>query len=277
MDRDTIKRTISILLSGVIVLAASTQAAELTGPEIMQRVYESNRIDDQIATLTFTFLDADHAEKKVVYTMVWKNSRGQEDYDNKAMFFTEYPPERRGIAYLGWLRASGSTAQDDEWIYLPELRMVRRIAKRAPHYTHDDEEFGSSLLERDHLQPRLPDLDEHTLLKAEVRDGVNYYVVESHPKQKGFVYPYHKVISWIDQASFRTMQTHYFDMEDGPALDIEFEWVEVGGKWIWKKVTASEPTVHAKTILDITDVKINSGLADKMFTSRLLTRPFVRP
>ncbi|MBI3771911.1 MAG: outer membrane lipoprotein-sorting protein [Gammaproteobacteria bacterium] len=277
MERVTAKRAISTLLLGMLVLVASAVAAELTGTEIMQRAYESNRIDDQIATLTFTFIDADHAEKKVVYTMAWKNSRGQDGYDNKAMFFTEDPPDRKGIAYLGWLRPLGSSAQDDEWIYLPEMRMVRRIAKRGPHYTHDDEEFGHSLLERDHLQPRPVELDDHQLLKIEVVNGVNYYVVESRPKQQGFAYPYRKVISWVEQETLRPMQVHYFDMEDSPALDISFEWIQIDGKWIWKRVTAIEPTLHAKTILEISDVKINSGLSDSMFTSRLLMRGFVRP
>lgn len=277
MKRATLKHTLSVFLLGTLMWCIGTDAAEMTGAEIMQRVYESNRIDDQIATLTFTFIDADHAEKKVVYTMVWKNSRGQDGYDNKAMFFTEFPPDRKGIAYLGWLRKPGTAQQDDEWIYLPELRMVRRIAQRGVHYTHDDDEFGLSLLERDHLQPRQVDLDEHQLLKNETLDGVSYYVVESRSKQQGFAYPYKKVISWIEQESLRPMRVHYFDMDDKPALDVTFEWAEVSGKWLWKRVTAVEPNVHAKTILDISDVKINSGLSDGTFTSRLLMRGFVRP
>lgn len=273
----TIKLVPPIFLLGVMVLFSGPAAAEMTGPEIMQRVYESNRIDDQIATLTFQFIDANHAEKKVVYTMVWKNNRGQDGYDNKAMFFTEFPPDRKGIAYLGWLRKPGTAQQDDEWIYLPELRMVRRIAHRGPHHTHDDDEFGQSLLERDHLQPRPGELDEHQLLKIEPVNGINCYVVESRPKQQGFSYPYKKVISWIEQESLRPMRAHYFDEEDNSALDVTFEWIQVDSKWIWKRVTAIEPNVHAKTILEISDVKINSGLSDGMFTSRLLMRGFVRP
>lgn len=272
-----LKRAVLTCLLGMVVWITVANAAEMTGAEIMQRVYESNRIDDQIATLTFQFIDAGRAEKKVVYTMVWKNSRGQDGYDNKAMFFTEFPPDRKGIAYLGWLRAPGASQQDDEWIYLPELRMVRRIAQRGPHHTHDDDEFGLSLLERDHLQPRPVELDEHQLLKTEFLDGINYYIVESRPKQQGFTYPYRKVISWIEQESLRPMQVHYFDMDDNPALDVTFEWAEMSGKRLWKRVTAVEPNIHAKTILEISDVKINSGLSDGMFTSRLLMRGFVKP
>lgn len=277
MARFGVKRLFFILMLGVLMVVVRAHGADIAGAEIMQRVYDSNRFDDQIATLTFQFFDADQKEKKVVYTMVWKNSHGEDGYDNKAMFFTEFPPDRKGIAYLGWLRKPGASQQDDEWIYLPELRMVRRIAQRGPHYTHDDDEFGLSLLERDHLQPRLPELDEHQRLKDEVLDGVNCYVVDSRPKKQGFVYPYSKVISWIDQESLRPLQVYYYDLDGNPALNVVFEWTQLGDKWIWKRVTAIEPNVHAKTILEISDVKLNSGLSDKMFSSRALMRGFVRP
>lgn len=266
---------VTVLRSFVVAttLLTSDAFAELSGAEVMGRVYEAKRVDDQISTLSFEFVSIKQTTQKVVYTMVWKNSHGQDKYDNKAMFFTEYPPDKKGIAYLGWLRPVGSEAYDDEWIYLPELRMVRRIAHREHHHDHGDDEFGNSLLKRAQLVPRGAQQDESVLLNTESLAGVNQYVIQSQPRVHSDKYPYSKVLYWIEQESFRPTHARYFDMDGKPALDVDYQWTEVDGKWIWKRLTAIAPT-GAKTTMDISKIKINTGLSDELFSARTLMRGF---
>lgn len=55
-------------------------AAHADAPDantIINRAYEIPRVEDQIATLTFTFSVPDKKEHQVVYTMVWKNMKGE--------------------------------------------------------------------------------------------------------------------------------------------------------------------------------------------------------
>lgn len=257
-----------------MTLFTSVVFAELSGAEVMARVYEAKRVDDQISTLSFQFISAKQTSQKVVYTMIWKNSHGQDNYDNKAMFFTEFPPDKKGIAYMGWLRPAGSEAYDDEWIYLPELRMVRRIAHREHHHDHGDDEFGNSLLKRPHLEPRAPQQDESVVLNTESLAGVDHYLVQSQPKVHSDKYQYSKVLYWVEQASFRLKQARYFDMGGKPTLDVEYEWTEVEGKWVWKRLNATTPGTGAKTIMEISNIKVNTGVSDKLFSSRTLMRGF---
>lgn len=279
MNAEIFKTPIFTALGIVIMTMALSGAAhaELTAPEIMQRVYETKRVDDQVATLTFRFLTEKKPEQKLVYTMVWKNSHGEDNYDNKAMFFTEFPPDKKGIAYLGYLRPAGSEIEDDEWLYLPELRMVRRIAHREHHHDHDDDEFGNSLLTRVHLDPRPPRLDEHVLLNIEAVAGVNYYVIESRPKGHAHGYPYSKVLYWIGQEPLLPKRVRYFDMDGRPALEVDCEWTQVDGKWLWQRLTAVAPATGARTIMEISNIKINSGLSDRLFSSRTLMRGYPYP
>jgi len=180
MYRKLMKYCKGLLL--VLLMLPTVTFAELNAQKIIENAFAIERVDDQISTLNFRFIQTDKPDQKVVYTMVWINARGKKGYDNKAIFFTEYPLDKKGIAYLGWLRPSGSAEQDDEWIYLPELRMVRRIAHRDHDHSHDDDEFAGSVLMRDHLDPRSPDLDDHKLLGIKKENGHQYFVIESTPK-----------------------------------------------------------------------------------------------
>lgn len=258
-------------------MSNAAHAETLDATALITKSYETPRVNDQISTLTFTFSAPDKKEQQVVYTMVWKNMKGEEGYDNKAMFFTESPPEKRGITYLGWLATADSTRDDDEWIYLPELRMVRRIAHRDHDHTHDDDEFGNSLLTREHLDPRPPQLDDHTLIGAEMLDGKMHHLIASTPKSHhnhGGDQMSHetvaKTIRWIDQESHRIDRVQFFDVKDKETLDMRILWTQINDYWVWKTITAIDPRNGAKTVMEIGKIRINSGLDDKLFSRRTL-------
>jgi len=247
---------------------------------IMQQVYEAKRVDDQIATLRFRFIDAGKPEKKAIYTMVWKDMHGKDGYDNKAIFFTESPPDKRGIAYLGWLRPSGSNERDDEWIYLPELRSTRRIAHRDHAHSHDGDEFGNSLLSREHLEPRPPQLDDHKIIGEQELNGQLHYLISSTPKQiQHMLHSEHggtsgsgKRINWVDKNKLRLNRIQFFAKHDKQQLDMQIQWQKQQGYWIWKAVEASKPNSNKKTLLEFSDIKINTKLKDRSFHKRILEK-----
>lgn len=244
-------------------------AAETDAFAIVTHAYETRRVDDQIATLTFTFKAPGQAPQQVVYTMVWKNMHGRDGYDSKALYFTEAPVARRGVAYLGWLVPPGSAERDDEWIYLPQLRTTRRIAHRDRRHASDDDEFGRSLLTREQLDPRPPRLDDHRLIGEESLDGRPHYVIASTPKRQQDTA---RVVRWIDKASFRIDRAQYFDDQAREILDVRFSWTQTDGFWLWKSVSAVDPLTRAETDLTIETSAVNSGLSEREFTRRILER-----
>lgn len=250
-------------------LSPAVGAAELSATDIINRAYAIKRVDDEIATLTFTFSDADGSQRRVVYTMVWKNTHGKGDYDNKALFFTESPADRRGIGYLGWLVPVGSAEQDDEWIYLPELRMTRRIAHRDRNEARDDDEFGKSLLTRDQLDPRPPNLDDHRLVEEKALDGRAHYLIASIAKRHPDI---GSVIRWIDKETYHIDRSQYFNNQGIENLDVRYQWTRIDGYWLWKTVTATNPVSGEKTVLEIETKSINNGLRDREFSKRILER-----
>lgn len=264
------------LMLSLILLSSNSIIAAPNAFQIIEKSYQTKRVDDQISTLTFRFVPVGKPEMKVVYTMIWKNMHGKKGLDNKAIFYTEHPPERKGIAYLGWLVSAGSAKQDDEWVYLPELRMTRRIAKRSQQVANDADEYGNSLLKREHLDPRPPHIDDHKLIGEKTLDGRTHYVISSTPNRHDHGQDERstsKIIQWIDKESYRVNRMQFFSKRGSvEVVDMRITWEKIQDYWVWKTVEAVNPENGAITTLEISDTKINSKLKDRVFKKRMLEK-----
>ncbi|MCF6325386.1 MAG: outer membrane lipoprotein-sorting protein [Gammaproteobacteria bacterium] len=275
-------------LTGVFLLLVSvgSHAVEINAAAIMEKIYQTPRVEDQVSTLNFSFHKPEAQTRRAGYTMVWKDVKGKGEYDNKAIFFTEFPIARKGIAYLGWLHPIGSDKKNDEWIYLPELGMTRRIIPRDNSEGNEEDEFAASLLTHEHLEPRPPQLDDHRLLEEKLMNGRAHYLIESKPASHGHGghggHHNHggdapaKRISWVDKVAMRINRIQFFDGHDKMQLDMNIEWREEGDYWLWSRVEAIEPETRTKTVLEITDIRINAGINERMFHKRNLDKGSVR-
>lgn len=251
---------------------AQTPAAR----DILERAHAVERVDDQLATLTFTFSRPGKPRQQVIYLMAWKNNRGVNGYESKSLYFTDYPPEKRGIGYLGWHRPANSDAADDEWLYQPDLHTSRRISQRDRARAHGDDEFGNSLLQRHHLQPRPPHSGRHMLIGEQMLEGQAHYLVVSEPAPEGSSTGHGKLIQWVDTQTYVVRRKQYFDREEQQVLDVRIDWTQLDDYWIWQRVSAIDPRNQASTVLDISNIRINNGLNDGTFTRRGLEKGSAR-
>jgi hypothetical protein len=243
--------------------------AQLTGGEIINKSYEIDGGNDSMSRLTFT-LERPHKEpRKLIYTMVWKEYSGHDDdVEDKVIFFSEYPPDDRGKSFMIWVYED---KKDDEWMYLPKLRMVRKIT-HGVHHAHNDEEddFSHSVLTRVDLVPRDPDLDNHTRLKDEKLGGHSDFVVESVPKQISQDYPYQKTRRWITRDHFLPERIDYYGASGALVKRQTVKWKKYGDAWVWERVVGENLITEARTVLDVSDIQVNSGLNDEIFSARTL-------
>lgn len=260
-----------------ICLLASPPAtrAEPSVEEIVKKSFEIYGGDDSISKLTFSFRQPDASERKLIYTMLWKDYKGKDGFTTKMIFFKEFPPDDKGIAYMSWMYRPDLNRDDDEWLYLPQLRTVRKLSKKVDdrhgEHQHDkDDEFSKSVLHRIQLVPRAPDLDNLRLVRTEEMDGKDYYVVERTPKKNSEDFPYIKTIDWISKDNFLLTKIDYLDMDGKKSLHQEIKWQKVGKAWVWEKVEATDPAIGNTTVLTVSDVRINAGLDDNAFTKRVM-------
>lgn len=234
----------------------------------MAKAYGVDGGSDSISRLTFTFRKSNRQERKLVYTMVWKDYGGKDNLEDKLVFFSEYPPDDRGKSFMTWIY---NNKKADEWMYLPELRMVRKVTHSNSH-RHDNEEddFANSVLTLVDLVPRQPELDRHELLREDQLDGQPVYVIESVPRQDSDDYPYQRVQRWISRDDFLIERMDsYSKTGDGTKRQV-IKWKKMGDAWVWEQVVGTDLKTQASTTLDISEIRVNNGLNDEVFSARSL-------
>ncbi|MHB8482564.1 MAG: outer membrane lipoprotein-sorting protein [Nitrospiria bacterium] len=236
----------------------------ITGKEIITKSDSINPGSDQRSKLTFRFKEKDGSERKMVMQRFWKNYNGKNGIDSKVIIFQEYPPETKGSGFMGWFYNSGPK-KSESWLYIPILRKVIQLPESS-----NDEAFQGSDLRPGDMAIRNVDQDTHTYLGEETVNGKSYYVVESVPKEKDPFYQYGKVVKWISKETFLKERVDYYD-ETGKLFKKQtISWKKNKDAWVWEKVTTFNVQTGVETNLDVSDVKIDTGLQDSQYTERNL-------
>jgi hypothetical protein len=123
-----------------------------------------------------------------------------EDGD-KLMIVFDTPKPIRGTALLSY---GHKTEPDDQWLYLPALQRVKKIASRNKSGPFLGSEFSFEDLSSQEVEKF-----SYRFLREEARDGVACYVIERVPLDKYSGYTRQEV--WLDQAELRMLRVHYFD------------------------------------------------------------------
>lgn len=252
-----------LAIAGYALLSPPAHAA-LTGLDIMKKIEDLPQGDDQKSTVTLRLISGQGQERKIVTSRYWKNYRGKEGFYSKTLFFTDFPPDVKMTGFLIWDYAAEGKI-DDLWLYLPSLRKVSRISTRD----QNDAFMGSDLTFADMGQRRL-DEDTHALIGEKPCDGQTCYIVESKPKEGGSAYS--KRVFWILKDDWRTVKIEYFDQKKEPLKVQTIKWQKSGDLWVWKETTVKNQQTGHSTIFGISNLKVNNGLRDDLFTERMLRR-----
>jgi len=269
----------ALWLSGVLITCGTAFAADqksqpsekqLSAADIVDRCQDKLNAEDQNSKLTITLKDKGGNEKKTVYLRYWKNYHGKDGIANKMVLFTEFPPDAKGAGFLRWAYTAEAHHNADQWIYLPVLKRTRRVSVRDP----GDSFLGSDLTYFD-IDLRAIDEDEHRLLRIERVRGIPMFVVESIPKEKNPLYS--KRVTWYaNQTSGWNdcirVRVDYFDKLGEPLKRQVLRWQHVGDVWVWDKVLVENVQTQHSSLFETTDVKINTGLDDDIFTERNLRK-----
>ncbi len=265
-------RTFLVLIAGAgIALQASAQEAQQPAArDIVQQCDFKYPGDDQTTHLTIVLRDKDGNEKRNVYARMWKDYRGEDEIADKMVLFTEFPPDAKGAGFMRWGYTPASGKNAEQWIYLPVLKRMRRVSVRDPGESF----LGSDLTHYD-IGGQDLDASEHRLLGAEERDGKQIYVVESVPRDPSKSL-YSKVVSMYTdgggEGACVKNAMEYYDPRGNLLKKQAMSWQQVDGAWVWKEVVVENVQNGHSSVFQVSDVKINTGLKDNVFTERNLTK-----
>ncbi len=212
-------------------------------------------------------------------TMVLKNAHGQETSRTMKNKILEVPDETLGdksiivfktpsdISGTALLSHARILDPDDQWLYLPALKRVKRISsvnKSGPF-------VGSEFAFEDFTALELGKYD-YKYLRAEPCGALMCDVIERYPKYEYSGYT--KQISWIDQGVYQVRKVEFYDRRDGLLKTLtldEYKKYE-GNIWRPHKFHMENHQTGKSTELLYSNFKFKTGLDDNDFNKGVLTR-----
>jgi outer membrane lipoprotein-sorting protein len=255
------RTTVKILAMAIIATAMAYQPAnaQLTGQQIMEKVYNNPSSEDTQGSLTMT-LTNNRGEQRVRTLKQFIKDDGK--MEKKIMFFVT-PADVKNTSFMNWSYTDGRS--DDQWIYLPALKRTKRISSDGK-----SDNFMGSDFTYDDLGDRHPNQDNHKLLRQETVEGKDCYVVESTPKEDDYMYS--KTITWVMKENYLGLKREFYDDREKllKVLSIK-KFDKVDGFWTILETEMHNVQKDHRTNIKFTDVQKNKGISDSKFTERSMT------
>ena len=255
------------LAAGGLPTPALAAAPSGSAEAIIERANAIYDGHDSRSRLSFRVSRPGGKTKRLDFVMLWKRYEAG-PVEEKTILFQTFPPSRQGIAYMNWSYRDAERP-DAAWLYLPELRTIRKVVHGSHHHHHKKTgPFSLSLIQRAQLLERPASADRLRRLDDGHRDGRTYLRIERIPRMRMDDSPYARIVDWIEPASGRIERIEYFDDRDRLVLEQAIEWQTLGRAQVWRRVLARNPTNGARTELLIDDTRIDQGLTDRYFSKR---------
>lgn len=191
--------------------------------------------------------------------------------DEHRMLFFKSPADVKNTAFLTY-DYDDANKDDDQWLYLPALKKVKRI----PSADKSGSFMGSDFSYFDMTDRDLEDYDFKLLKEGDVR-GNKIWIIESTPRNAKVVKEsgYTKSIALVRQDNYVVVRAiNYLKGGKMKYLDV-VKIHEQGGVWVADEMTMTTKkgkyTEH-KTVLKFNNITVNKPLSDDLFTSRRLSQ-----
>lgn len=263
MKKNTVKKTLTMLSAALIATSiAWAQTPEERGLEIATAVQAQDEgFVDSASAMTMTLIN--RSGKKSTRRMRSRVLEVQGDGDKSMSIFDE-PADVKGTASL---THSHATDADEQWLYLPALKRVKRISSKNKSGPFMGSEFAF-----EDISSQEVDKYTYRYLGDVDLDGRVTHQVEAIPAYAHSGYT--RLINWIDQERLVSVKVEYFDRKNSPLKTLEIsEFTQYLDKfWRPARMEMQNEQTGKSTILEMSDYKFQNGLTDKDFDSKALKR-----
>lgn len=222
--------------------------------------------------------DAGFGDSQVDATMILRNKAGQEttrefsfstlekeneDVGDKSLIVFQTPRDVEGTALLSHAKILEA---DDQWLYLPALKRVKRIAS-----TNKSGAFvGSEFAFEDFTLTELNKFS-YEYIGEEALDGSAMDVVDRIPLYEKSGYT--KQRAWVDQEVFQTRKLEFYDRKGALLKTLTLgDYRNYDGIWRAHELSMVNHQTGKETVLSYGEFTFKSGLDANDFQQAVLTR-----
>lgn len=218
-------------------------------------------------------------DSEVTLNMVLKNSQGEsstrelrtvtfeieaDGLGDKSLTVFDHPRDIEGTAFLSHTKIQ---EPDDQWLYLPAIKRVKRISsanKSGPF-------VGSEFAYEDLLSFEIGRYT-YSWLRDEACGSLDCFVVEYIPVYENSGYTREEV--WIDKGEYRPMKILFYDRKNSLLKTLTFSEYQqyLGQYWRAHQFRMENHQTGKSTTLTFSNYKFQVGLSEESFTPSRLKR-----
>tara|TARA_R110002110_G_scaffold91264_2_gene237407 strand:- start:13069 stop:16263 length:3195 start_codon:yes stop_codon:yes gene_type:complete len=261
-------QTASAAEEGTATVDTEDSAKTLTAGEIVDRVIAVDDGEQVTRKLTMTLIDR-RGKERLRETVIYRKYYGEE---TRTVVFYLAPSNLRDTGFLIWDYPE-SDKEDDQWLYLPAMRKVRRIsaADRGDYFLGTDFTYEDIKLDGK-LEPADYDF---SLLTIEVNNDQNFYRLEGKPKNPDIAQElgYSKMEVVVDGSNWMVTEAEFWDLKGNPLKQLVVSDItRVDGVWTRGDLMVVNHQTGHQTHFVFTEVDYKTPVNDSLFSKRALER-----
>ena len=254
---------VSLILSlGATSLMAQTVTPEQRGQDIFVEVKKR---------------DTGWGDSKANMQMILSNGNGQQSIrqikiktlelqgdGDKSLTIFDKPRDVKGTAFLSY---SHSVGADDQWLYMPAIKRVKRISSRNKSGPFMGSEFAFEDFSSFELQKY-----RYNFLAQEQLNGKDCFKVEQFPLDENSGYT--RRVVWVDKQHYLEQKVEFYDRKDVLLKTLIFSGYQqyTGNFWRAQSMNMTNHQNGKSTELKWFDYAFNTGLSEKDFSRNALKR-----
>ena len=249
-----IRKTIIVTLLATSLLAVTNQEVALECEKVM------NGFKDSKSDMTMTLINSNNQKRERKIKMITLEKKS----GNKSLMTFLSPADVKGTKFLNYEHIN---KDDDQWLYLPALKRVKRIASKNKSGSFMGSEFSYEDLSSFSVKKYIFKGE----AKIETLAGKKVYVGERKPVSKNSGYT--KQISWVDTKTYLIKKVEYYDRKRELLKTAFFEdYKKISGVWRVGKMTMKNHQNGKITTLIWKNETIKNALREKNFHKRVLKK-----
>jgi len=221
--------------------------------------------------------DTGFKDSTVKLKMVLKNKQGRSSVrelrtktlevtgdGDKSLSIFDKPRDVKGTAFLTYTH---TIRPDDQWLYLPALKRVKRISSK-----NKSGPFMGSEFSYEDISSQEVDKYTYKYIRDEDCNGVGCFVIERYPTYKNSGYT--RQVAWINKQEYRPEKIVFYDRKNALLKTLEYKDYKQYLNQYWRAdiMQMINHQTGKSTDLSFQDYQFNTGLSEKNFSRNSLKR-----
>lgn len=221
--------------------------------------------------------DTGWKDQKSDMNMILRNRQGQETQreirnkqlevegdGDKSMSIFDSPADVKGTAFLSYTHA---TKPDDQWLFLPALKRVKRISSNNKSGPFMGSEFAYEDITSQEVEKYT-----YKWIKDETYEGREAFVLERYPAYKHSGYT--KQVAWVDKEMYQPLKVDFYDRKGDLLKTLTYHGYKQYLNKFWRpdRMEMVNHITKKSTTLTWENYAFDNGFTDRDFDKNSLKR-----